>query len=76
MMRHDTDNPCTHFCVDPKNADAFLCESCAVTRGIDLGAVDAEVWETYSDGWLGPVACAECGLNLPVYMEGAWNDDD
>jgi len=50
---------------------AFTCEDClSAELRARLGDDDVQVWEEYSEGWLGPCVCATCHLSIPVYVTG------
>lgn len=50
--------------------DGFLCEACAVERGVDLGDDAVQTWEVGGDGWLAPCVCRGCKLSIPVVVDG------
>lgn len=48
----------------------FLCGRCNDrTKEFDITDPAVQVWEFYSQGWLGPCICKGCHLSIPVYID-------
>lgn len=52
------------------DGDAVLCGDCNERLGTyDVNDDAVQVWEFWSEGWLGPVVCDSCHASLPVVVD-------
>ena len=53
------------------DGDEFVCGDCNHRLKLhDVSLDTTEVWEWFSNGWLGPCVCRVCKLSIPVILDG------
>lgn len=48
----------------------FLCEPCAVKKGVVPHSDDVLTWDVGCAGWLAPILCEECRRSIPIICDG------